>query len=96
MSAMSDLHTLTDEREELVICLAEMAGILRDVRATSAAEPVLCLLDCSSRHWIRWGRQDRCTNCGTPALPASTWHRLLVEALRASAARAPWRELPAA
>jgi len=29
---------------------------------------------------------------GTPALPASTWHRLLVEALKACTARSPWQE----
>jgi hypothetical protein len=51
-----------------------------------------CLFDCDPHHWTAWGPGEVCTNCGTPALPASTWHRLLVEALKACTARSPWQE----
>src|SRR4051794_11482207 len=86
MARMSDLHTLTGAREDLICRVAETAGILHDARAAGAAVPVVCLLDCDPRNWIRWGTLDRCTNRGTPALSADTWHRLLVGALRASVA----------
>lgn len=88
MGAMNAVSlVVSDEREELIIRLAEMAGILRSARSQGAAVPMVCLLDCTARHWIRWGDADRCTNCGTPALSAEVWHRLLVGALRHCSAR---------
>jgi len=80
MAAMNTLATC--DREELIIRCAEMAGVLRDARHAGAAEPLLCLLDCDPRHWITWGRNTVCTNCGTAALPASQWHAALVTLLR--------------
>jgi hypothetical protein len=80
---MAQLSTFaTYDFEELVIRSAEIAGILRDARRAGAAEPVLCLLDCSSRHWITWGPREICANCGTRPLPASTWHSALTTLLR--------------
>jgi hypothetical protein len=84
---MKRLFELTEERETLIIRLAEMAAILRGARASGAAVPVVCLLDCTARHWIRWGEHDRCSNCGTPVLSADHWHSLLVWVLRETAAR---------
>jgi hypothetical protein len=86
MATMKQLFELTEERETLIIRIADMASILRSVRVNGAAIPVVCLVDCTARHWIRWGEDDRCTNCGTPALSADIWHRMLTEALRAHAA----------
>lgn len=96
MSAMKTIFELTDDPEELVIRLAEMAGLLRGVRAAGAAEPVLCLLDCDPHHHAAFGPNDFCTNCATLVLPAGQWHRLLTLALRACEARAPWAERRAA
>jgi hypothetical protein len=85
MAMMKRLFELTDERETLIIRLAGMASILRSARAHGGAIPVVCLLDCTARHWVRWGTLDRCSNCCTPVLSADHWHRLLVDALRTSA-----------
>jgi hypothetical protein len=52
-----------EEREELIIRLAEMAGILRRARRAGAAVPVVCLLDCDAHHWTAWGRGTVCCNC---------------------------------
>lgn len=82
MSRTSDIAALIDHREELIIRLAEMAGILREARLHHAAEPLLCLYDCDAHHWTPWGPGDVCCNCGTRPLAASHWHRLLVAALR--------------
>jgi hypothetical protein len=81
MGRLSDLATLTDSREDIIIRLAEMAGALRSARAADVAVPVLCLLDCEPHHWTAWGAADICTNCGTRPLPAAAWHRLLTAAL---------------
>jgi hypothetical protein len=90
MSTMNRVALAFDEeREELIIRLAEMAGILRAARREGAAVPVVCLLDCSARHWTAWGRGTVCCNCGTPAVAADTWHRWLTEALRTAAQLAP-------
>ena len=89
MGLVKMLVDLADEREELIIRLAELAGILRTARRAGVAVPVVCLLDCDARHWIRWGNSDRCTNCGTPVLPADVWHRLLVGPLRSHAGLSP-------
>jgi len=83
MGRLNDLATLTDSREETIIRLAEMAGVVRTARAAGAAMPVLCLLDCDPHHWTAWGSADICTNCGTRPLVADQWHTLLVAALRA-------------
>jgi hypothetical protein len=71
-----------EERETLIIWLAEMADLLRAARRAGAAVPVVCLLDCSARHHTAWGRGMVCCNCGTPVTDAATWHRWLTEALR--------------
>jgi hypothetical protein len=86
MACMKELLELAEERETLLIRLAEMAAILRGARAAGAAVPVVCLLDCTARHWIRSETLDRCTSCGTPVLSADQWHRMVVGALRASVA----------
>lgn len=96
MATMKTLSGLFDDHEEIIIRLAEMAGTLRGVKVEGAAMPLLCLLDCSSQHWITWGPSERCANCGTPVLTAETWHRLLVGALRqAMALPAPQRRIAA-
>jgi hypothetical protein len=71
-----------EEREELIVRLAEMAGLLRAARRAGAAVPVVCLLDCSARHHTAWGRGVVCCNCGSPVTDAATWHRWLTDALR--------------
>jgi len=45
MSTMSDLHLLAEDREEAVLRLAELAGILRDVRRPQARQGVGASLD---------------------------------------------------
>jgi hypothetical protein len=50
MAALTTVATY--EREELIIRLAEMAGIVRDAVRAGAAVPVVCLLDCDPRCWI--------------------------------------------
>src|SRR5437868_2728123 len=87
MSAMKTIFELTDDPEELVIRLAEMAGIMRDVAAAGAAEPVLCLLDCDPHHFVSFGPNTACSNCATRVLPASQWHALLTIGLRYVVAR---------
>lgn len=64
MAAMSTIATY--QYEELIIRCAEMASILRDARRARAAIPVLCLLDCSSRHAIGFGG-DRARSAQTAA-----------------------------
>jgi hypothetical protein len=83
MAKLSNL-SLTEERETLILRLAEMAAVVRGARGELMPElmPELCLLDCDPEHWTAWGPRDVCCNCGAPVLPADTWHRLLTEALR--------------
>ena len=80
MAMMNALATY--EYEELIVRLVEMAGALRDARRAGAAIPVLCLLDCDPRQWVRWGHAERCANCGTPPLAADVWHAALTRLLR--------------
>ncbi len=70
------------DREELIIRLAEMAGIVRSAHAHGAAVPVVCLLDCDPHHWAVWGHSEVCCNCGTRPAGADIWHAALVTALR--------------
>lgn len=72
----------TYDREELIIRLAEMAGIVRDAVRAGATVPVVCLLDCDPRCWVVWGPREVCTNCGTRPMSADVWHQALVRALR--------------
>src|SRR5579883_2354168 len=87
MSTMNRIAIAFDEeREELILRLAEVAGILRSVKRTQKPAPVVCISQCRPKHWTRFGWQLWCTRCGTPAVAADVWHRRIVEALRSNAA----------
>ena len=83
MSTLNRIAVACDEeRETLIIRLAEMAGILRSTTRKGQPAPIVCLHDCAPRCWVRFGWQLWCTDCGTPVTDAATWHRWLTEALR--------------
>ncbi len=93
MSAIKTLLELGEDREELIIRLADMADTVRTATAVGAAMPVRHLLDCDAHHWQPWGRSEMCCTCGTRPLSADHRHRLLTAALRAST---PWLQRRAA
>jgi hypothetical protein len=93
VSATKTIFELAEDREELIIRLADMVDTIRTAVEAGAAMPVRCLLDCEPRHWTPWGRSDICGNYGTRPLPADRWHHLLVATLPDGT---PWLERRAA